>query len=150
MRGPTAVPAGSVGADNQDSSHDENTLQRSQAQGTSSAVHQPVCQPKGKPDNAMSQGSCIVDLKPGDVRLFEPSKPTTAKLGRWLDLQAASTATDYVFVKNGRGLTTANQRQYQVAVRGRFKFDAQGRFSLNEGLYTGTTLSPDPIIPGWD
>jgi hypothetical protein len=88
----------------------------------------------------MSQGSCIVDLKPGDVRLFEPSKPTTAKLGRWLDLQAATTATDYVFVKNGRGLTTANQQQYQVAVRGRFKFDAQGRFSLNEGLYTGTNF----------
>ena len=49
--------------------------------------------------------------------------------------------TQYAFAKNGRGVTTANQQQYQVAVRGRFKLDAKGRFSINAGLYTGANFT---------
>jgi len=45
-----------------------------------------------------------------------------------------------VFAKNGLGVTTANQQQYQVAVRGRFKLDAKGRFTINAGLYTGANF----------
>jgi hypothetical protein len=74
------------------------------------------------------------------VRLFEPSGTTAGRLHRWLDLQTASLATLYLFVKNGSGVTTANQQQYQVAVSGRFKFDAKGRFSINVGLYTGANF----------
>jgi len=48
-----------------------------------------------------------------------------------------SVGTQYVFAKNGLGVTTANQQQYQVAVRGRFKLDAKGRFGINAGLYSG-------------
>ena len=69
--------------------------------------------------------------------MFEPSAPTTGKLRRWLDLQAASIGTRYVFSKNGLGVTTANRQQYQIAVAGRFKFDGEGRVSINAGLYTG-------------
>src|SRR5215470_5132167 len=82
----------------------------------------------------------IVDLKPGDVRLFAPSASTAGKLRRWLDLQAAAVGTQYVFAKNGLGVTYANQQQYQVAVRGRFKLDAKGRFTINAGLYTGANF----------
>jgi hypothetical protein len=55
-------------------------------------------------------------------------------------LQAASIATLYLFVKNSQGVTTANQLQYQVAVAGRFKFDAKGRFAISAGLYTGANF----------
>lgn len=126
-------------ADKQVPSHDGSGPSPSQAQGTDSA--RPTgCQSQGRPDTLTSQGARIVDLKPGDVRLFEPSVSTTGKLHRWLDLQTASIGTHYLFAKNGLGLTTANRQQYQVAVVGRFKFDGQGRFSINAGLYTGATF----------
>src|SRR5215467_934671 len=106
-------------------------------QDLDSVAHRTGCQSQEKSDKATNQTSCIVDLKPGDVRLFSPSVSPAGRLYRWLDLQAVSVGTQYVFAKNGLGVTTANQQQYQVAVRGRFKLDAKGRFGINAGLYTG-------------
>ena len=77
-----------------------------------SGAHHMGCQSQAKPDQPINQTSCIVDLKLGDVRLFAPSVSPAGKLHRWLDLQAASVATQYVFVKTGLGVTTANQQQY--------------------------------------
>ena len=128
------------GADGQGPPHDGNNQSASQAKNRDSAAHHTGCQSQGEADKITSQRPCIVDLKPGDVRLFEPSKATTGKLSRWLDLQAASIGTQYIFAKNGFGATTANQQQYQVAVRARFKLDDQGRFSLNTGIYTGANF----------
>jgi hypothetical protein len=82
----------------------------------------------------------IVDLKPGDARVFAPSASTPGKLHRWAELQGASVAIQYLFATSGSGVTTANQPQYQIAARGRFKFDAAGRFSLNAGLSTGASF----------
>ena len=136
-------------ADNQDSSHGGNTPWPCQTPGTNSGARYPADQSQEEPDEKPRQGSCIVDLKPGDVHLFEQSASTAGKLNRWLDLQAASMATLYLFVKNASGVTTANQQQYQVAVRSRFKFDSKGRFSINKGFTRVQTLSLDPITPGW-
>ena len=111
-----------------------------QSQGVGPMAHQAACQSQAKTDKDTNQTSCIVDLKPGDVRLFAPSRSSVGRLYRWLDLQAASLGTQYVFVKSGLGVTTANQQQYQVAVRGRFKLDAKGRFGINAGLYTGANF----------
>jgi hypothetical protein len=127
-------------ADNQGSSLDGKGPSPSQAQGGESAARHAGCKSQGEPDKTTSQGACIIDLKPGDIRLFEPSVSTTGKLHRWLDLQAASIGTHYLFAKNGLGVTTANRQQYQVALVGRFKFDAKGRFSINAGLYTGANF----------
>ena len=129
-----------LNADNQDSSHDENGPSLSQAQGGDSAARHTEGQLQGQPEKITGQGARIVDLRPGDVRLFEPLASTTGKLHRWLDLQAASIGTHYLFAKNGLGVITANRQQYQVAVAGRFKFDGKGRFSINAGLYTGTNF----------
>ena len=129
-----------LGADGQGTSHDGNNPSASQAQGSDTAAQQTGCQSQGEADKITSQRPCIVDLKPGDVRLFEPSVSSPGKLHRWLDLQAASIGTQYIFAKNGLDVTTANQQQYQVAVRGRFKLDDQGRFSVNTGIYTGATF----------
>src|SRR5215470_986565 len=71
-----------LSADNEDSSQEGSAASPSQAQGTGSAAPQP----DGEPDKKWSQGTCIVDLKPGDPRLFKPSVPTTGKLHRWLDI----------------------------------------------------------------
>src|SRR5215467_8121673 len=103
-------------------------------------IYHAGCQSQGHTHEATDQTSCIVDLKPGDVRLFAPSVSSAGKLSRWLDLKAASVGTQYVFAKNGVGAITANQQQYQVAVRGRFKLDAKGRFGINAGLYTGANF----------
>src|SRR5215472_8812776 len=82
-------------------------------QAAGSTAQHVACQSQGKTDKATNQTSCIVDLKPGDIRLFAPSVSPVGKLYRWLDLQAASVGTQYVFAKNGLGVTTANQQQYQ-------------------------------------
>ena len=129
-----------LSADSQGSSHDGNGPSAPQTQGGGSAAPHAGCQSQGAPDKTTSKGACIIDLKPGDARLFAPSVATTGKLHRWLNLQAASLGTHYVFAKNGLGATTANQQQYQVAIRGRLKLDAKGRFSINAGLYTGANF----------
>ena len=118
---------------------------RAQSQGVDSAARHIGCQSQGEADKVTVQKACIVDLKPGDVRLFAPTLATPGRLYRWLEMQAASVGTQYVFAKNGFGTTTANQQQYQVVIRGRFKFDADGRLSLNAGLYTGPNF-----IAGFD
>lgn len=83
-----------------------------QNQGTGSVAHRAACQIQGKTDKDTYQTSCIVDLKPGDDRLFAPSGSSAGKLYRWLDLQAASVGIQYLFAKNSLGVTTANQQQY--------------------------------------
>jgi hypothetical protein len=128
-----------LGADNQGCAHDENGPSPSQAKGGGSA-RGAGCESPGEPDKTTSQGACIIGLKPGDVRLFERYGPPAGKLRRWLDLQAVSLGTHYLFAKNGFGITAANQQQYQVAIRGRFKLDAKGRFSINAGAYTGANF----------
>lgn len=127
-------------AADQDSLHLEQPLSPAQSPPTDSGGHRTGCQSHGEADNRTGQGPCIVDLKPGDVRLFAPSESTAGKLSRWLDLQAVSVGTQYLFVKSGLGVTTANQLQYQVAARGRFKLDAKGNYSINAGLYTGANF----------
>ena len=78
---------------------------RADNQGVASAARDAGCQSPGEPDKVTSGTPCIVDLKPGDVRLFAPSASTAGKLRRRLDLQAASVGTQYVFAKNGLGVT---------------------------------------------
>jgi hypothetical protein len=127
-------------ADNQGPSYDGNGPAPSQARGVDPPVGDSRRQSQGEPDKTSSQSARIIDLKPGDVRLFEPSVSTNGRLRRWLDLQTASLGTHYLFAKNGLGVTTANQQQHQVAVAGRLKLDAKGRFSINAGLYTGANF----------
>jgi hypothetical protein len=127
-------------ADNQGPAHDGSGPAPSQARGGDPAACDSRCQSQGEPDKTSSQSVCIIDLKPGDVRLFEPSVSTAGKLHRWLDLQAASIGTHYLFVKNGLGVTSANQQQYQVAVAGRFKLDAKEHFGINARLYAGANF----------
>lgn len=48
--------------------------------------------------------------------------------------------TRYRFVENSADLTTANQWQYKDVVRARFNFDSAHRYTINVGVFTGTTF----------
>ena len=75
-------------------------------------------------------------------------------LSRWIDLQTMTLVARSRFVQDTQDVTVANQAQYQVQFKGRFKFDQAGNYSLNAGILpaTGsflasTTLGSEPVRP---
>ncbi|HEY0723872.1 MAG TPA: caspase family protein, partial [Pyrinomonadaceae bacterium] len=64
----------------------------------------------------------------------------TNGLARWIDLQTATLVTRYRWIKNSDGVTTANNIQAQMQFRGRFKFDKDGAYSLNAGVFPGNNF----------
>lgn len=72
-----------------------------------------------------------------------PNGPSN-KLARWLEVDALNVATRYRFVDTDSGLS-ANQNQYQINARWRFKFDAKGKYSIYAALHTGAIFTS-----GWD
>src|SRR5215217_3179618 len=67
--------------------------------------------------------------KPADgISQPGPSTPdkkrvAAAKIRRWLEIDALTVSTRYRFIESRSHATIANQDQYQVVARGRFKFD---------------------------
>jgi hypothetical protein len=59
------------------------------------------------------------------------------KWTRWFELQSATITARYRFTEDNHGDTSTNALQYQSVFRGRFKFDAEGRFSLNALVGSG-------------
>jgi hypothetical protein len=72
-------------------------------------------------------------------------QPGQTKISRWLELETATVTTRYRYIESSRGEVLANQDQYQDILRGRFKFDSRGRYSIFAGISTGTSF-----IGGWD
>jgi hypothetical protein len=64
---------------------------------------------------------------------------------RWVELQTATITARYRFVDDSAGETASNQMQYQDVFRGRFKFDAAGRYSLN-----GAVASGNQFVGSWN
>jgi hypothetical protein len=88
--------------------------------------------------------------------LKTPQKPAVRKafadrrgISRWFELDALSIATRYQFIKNGNGATAANSDQFQFVAKGRFKFDAKGKYSVNVGLQTGSVFNGGWNPTGW-
>jgi hypothetical protein len=90
----------------------------------------------------------VIEMRTGETHLTPP-RPSEGKLARWLDLQTASISNRYQFIENARGATTASHEQYQLTFKGRFKFDEQGRFSLNAGLFSGRNFFSGWNSSGW-
>lgn len=90
----------------------------------------------------------VIEMRTGETHLA-PAPIPEGKLARWFDLQSASISNRYQFVRNVRGATTASHEQYQVTFKGRFKFDKQGRFSLNAGLFSGRSFFSGWNSSGW-
>jgi WD40 repeat protein/uncharacterized caspase-like protein len=69
------------------------------------------------------------------------SQVPTSGLKRWFDLQAATLVTRYRWIQSSAGTTVANQIQDQMQFKGRFKFDRNGSYSLNAGVFTGSNFT---------
>jgi len=68
-------------------------------------------------------------------------KPAAGRLTRWFELQAATLNARYRFIRNSAGVTTSNSLQHKEVFKGRFKFDGEGRYSINAGLFSGRTFT---------
>jgi hypothetical protein len=66
-------------------------------------------------------------------------------ISRWLEISSLTINARYRFIQTTEGITTTSHLQYRDSVVGRFKFDQEGRYTLNAGLHTGKTF-----ISGWD
>ena len=83
------------------------------------------------------------------------AKPNAAKrtfaekVNRWLEVDALAIATRYRFIKTRAHLTAANQAQFQVVARGRFKFDRKGKYSVYAGVFTGNNITGSWNNSGW-
>lgn len=79
----------------------------------------------------------------------KPQESSEGKLSRWFQLQTATISTRYRFVENSSGVMTNSQAQHREAFKGRFKFDAQGRYSLNAGVFSGSSFTGGWNNTGW-
>src|SRR5436190_19601642 len=77
------------------------------------------------------------------------TKPTPAtKVGpevkRWLDIDTLNLGTRYRHLALANGVP-ADQQQWHLIARGRFKFDRKAHYGVNFGLFTGNN-----ITGGWN
>lgn len=82
----------------------------------------------------------VIEMRTGETHLAPPHA-NEGRLSRWVELQTASIGNRYQFIQNARGITTANHEQYQVTIKGRFKFDRAGKVSLHAGVFSGRSFS---------
>jgi len=77
------------------------------------------------------------------------AKTRADKIKRWLSVEGFTVSSRYRYVQNRAGRTVSNQLQYQLAARGRLKFDEKGRYSLYAGLFTGNNITSGWNNTGW-
>ncbi len=65
----------------------------------------------------------------------------TGRFSRWVDVQTATLGLRYIFIQNNSGLSVANQLQDLVQFKSRFKFDTDGNYSINAGVFTGNSFT---------
>jgi hypothetical protein len=68
-------------------------------------------------------------------------KADSAALHRWIDLQAAPMETRYRYIDTSAGVTAANQWQHKESVKAAFKFDPQGRYTVQTFMGTGNSFT---------
>jgi hypothetical protein len=71
--------------------------------------------------------------------------PSPNKVSRWLELSRFGFATRYMHVATSATITTVTQLQHRQDLAGRFKFDPQGKVSLNFWLNSGRRFTA-----GWN
>lgn len=68
---------------------------------------------------------------------------------RWVDVDAFSLTTRYRHMRAHSGSTIANQQQWQVQFRPRFKFDKGGKYSIAATISTGNGFKSGFNNTGW-
>jgi hypothetical protein len=91
-------------------------------------------------------GSGVVTVDSGQAA---QAKASAGKLSRWFDLQMATLNLRYRYIDNSSGVVTTNQLQHREVFKGRLKFDADGKYSLNAGVFTGRAFNGGWNNTGW-
>ncbi|MEP6946136.1 MAG: hypothetical protein ABJA02_09485 [Acidobacteriota bacterium] len=79
-----------------------------------------------------------------------PPRPNPfSSFRRFVELDALSVSTRYRYIGDSNRAIAANQDQYQIIARGRFKFDKSGRYSIGFGLQTGNVFNAGWNSTGW-
>ena len=76
------------------------------------------------------------------------SVPRSVKIKRWFELDTFAVSTRYRHLTNNVNVRSTDVMQYQVQVRGRFKFDAKGKYSVTAGVYTGNRIDVTRSVRG--
>ncbi len=71
--------------------------------------------------------------------------PAAEKVSRWLELSRLGLAARYMHVTNSTPVTTVTQLQHRQDFAGKFKFDSQGKVSLNFWVNSGPRFTA-----GWN
>jgi hypothetical protein len=79
----------------------------------------------------------------GDAQtaVASPTPLPHKEIHRWFDIEGLTISTRYRFTDTANGTTVANQQQWQLNGRGRFKFDAKGKYSVVVGIESGNALT---------
>lgn len=84
----------------------------------------------------------------GAAQSPSPTPVIHKEIKRWFDLEALTAATRYRYLESNGG-TSASAQQYQVFARGRFKFDAKGKYSVVGAIATGNNIAGGWNNTGW-
>jgi len=77
---------------------------------------------------------------PARAQNTAPQPPAEPPLRRWFDLQTFTVYSRYRFAETSKDVTTSNQLQYKDAFRARVNLDADKRFTVNLGYFSGTSF----------
>jgi hypothetical protein len=86
---------------------------------------------------------------PAGVDAGQQAQNGGGKLSPWFDLQMATLYIRYHYVVNSKDVTTANQAQHKESFKGRLKFDRDGKYSLNAGVFSGRQFIGTWNNTGW-
>ena len=84
-------------------------------------------------------------VQPPSTQKADQRSTSVNGFARWIDLQAVQVNARYRWLENSAGRELLNQLQLQEQIRGRFKLDGRGRYSIHAGLFTGGALTS-----GWN
>lgn len=90
------------------------------------------------------------NIKKSDDSKTASGAPTKKNdLDRWIEFDTISFSDRYHFIENTNHSKAANNNQYQVLIKGRFKFDAEGKYAVTAGLFTGNNFTTTWNNTGW-
>ena len=84
---------------------------------------------------AIDSKKTLVESKPA------PKKAKAGKGTRWVEVQAATLSHRYRYVETSGGVVTNNQVQHNEAFKGKVKFDKNGNYAINAGVFSGAGLT---------
>jgi len=90
-----------------------------------------------------SSGSAAVQIAPSNISAR--NKTLKESISRWIDIQTATLGIEYRSISNSNEVRTTSQMRVRDTLKGRFKFDAKGNFTIVAAVSTGPSF-----ITSWD